>query len=337
MAQTIGNLRFPSLKEYSKFARVVTLEDRVVGVSPGLGPFRKYERIAGEVTPLSPRHIAFVLPVILLHLGCSLAFITGVSRPALMVFLLSSAIQIFGITIGYHRLLAHRSFKTSWQFQLVLASFGVLAGQNGPLWWVGHHRHHHRYADREEDAHSPNRGFFWSHMGWLFSPTCIPVRRRLVADLARCPELVRLERYSYLVNTGYAVVLYLGGEVWRALDCDAGTSGFQLVVWGTVVSTVWVYHAVWSANSFCHRHGSRRHATPDNSRNNLVVSLLTLGDGWHHNHHYCPYSARHGFRWWEIDINFAILKLLAFLGIVWDLRSPPRRSRSRPWHPTIRD
>jgi len=274
------------------------------------------------VSRFSPRHIAFMFPVILLHLGCGLVFLTGASGPALAVFLLSGAVQIFGVTMGYHRLLAHRSFKTSRQFQFVLALFGILAGQNGPLWWVGHHRHHHRYADREQDPHSPNRGFFWSHMGWLFSPSCIPVRRHLVADLARYPELLWLERYSYVVNIGFALLLYLFGEVCGALVRDAGTSGFQFVVWGTIVSTVCVYHAVWSANSFCHRYGSRRYATADHSRNNLIVSLLTFGDGWHHNHHHCPYSARHGLRWWEIDINFLVLKLLAHLDIVWDLRLP---------------
>jgi stearoyl-CoA desaturase (delta-9 desaturase) len=162
-------------------------------------------------------------------------------------------------------------------------------------------------------------------MGWLFSPHCVRVRRRLVADLARCSELVMLERYSYAVNLAYALLLYLCGETWRLLHDGDDAGGFQFVLWGTVLSTVCVYHAVWSANSFCHRVGSRRFSTPDNSRNNFIVSLFTLGDGWHHNHHYCPYSARHGFRWWEIDINFAILVVLARLGVVWDLRVPPER------------
>ena len=143
-----------------------------------------------DVTLLSPRHLAFVLPLILLLLGCGLAFVTGVSGPAVTVFVLSSAVQVFGITVGYHRLLAHRSFKTSREFQFVLALFGVLAGQNGPLWWVGHHRYHHQYSDGEHDVHSPSHGLFWSHMGWLFSPHCIRVRRRLVRDLAHFSELV---------------------------------------------------------------------------------------------------------------------------------------------------
>ena len=273
---------------------------------------------------LSPRHLAFVLPLVLLHASCVLVAFTGISKPALGAFFCASAIQAFGITAGYHRLLAHGAFKTSRPVRFVFALCGVLAGQNGPLWWVGHHRYHHLHADRDGDPHSPGRGFFWSHMGWLFSPDCVPVRRGLVADLARRPELVALERYSYFFNLGHAALLYAIGEVWRICQPAAGTSGLQFVVYGFVLSTVWVYHAIWSANSVCHRYGFRRYDTPDNSRNNLFVSLAIFGDGWHHNHHYCPWSARHGFRWWEIDLNFAILVLLRRLGLVWNLRVPPK-------------
>jgi stearoyl-CoA desaturase (delta-9 desaturase) len=284
---------------------------------------------AETVAPFSPRHLAFVVPLILLHLGCLLVFVVGFSLPALAVFMLSSLIQVFGITAGYHRLLAHRSYRTSRAFQFVLALFGVLAGQNGPLWWVGHHRHHHSRSDTADDTHSPLRGFFWSHMGWLFSASCIPVRRHLVADLARFPELAGLERYSYLANLAFALLLFGVGEAWRGLDPAAGTSGAQLCVWGAVLSTVWAYHGIWSANSFCHRFGTRRYPTLDRSRNNFLVALWILGDGWHHNHHYCPSSARHGFLWWEIDVNFAILRLLSRLGLVWDLRLPPEDRPSR--------
>ena len=274
-----------------------------------------------EVTWLSGRHIAFALPLILTHLACGLVLFAGTSKPALVVFIISSAVQLFGITTGYHRLLAHRSFKTSRTFRLVLAVCGVLAGQNGPLWWVGHHRYHHRHADRDDDAHSPRHGLFWSHMGWLFSPLCVRVRRHLVTDLARCRELVLIERYSYAINLAYALSLYSCGRTWHAVDPDA--NGLQFVVWGTIISTVFAYHAIWSANSICHRYGSRRYPLPDASRNNFFVSLITFGDGWHHNHHFCPYSARHGFRWWELDLNFAVLKLLSRVGLVWDLKMPP--------------
>ncbi len=282
---------------------------------------------SSTVPVFSSRHVLFIVPLILLHLACGLVFVVGASEAAVAVFLAASAAQVLGITMGYHRLLAHRAFKTSRAFQFILALLGVLAGQNGPLWWVGHHRHHHKYADQEKDTHSPRAGFFWSHMGWLFSPRCIPLRNALIADLRRLPELRLLERYYYLVSLAYVLLLYFGGEAWRRSDPGAGTSGFQLVVWGGILSTVYAYHAIWSANSVCHRFGTRRYPTPDDSRNNFIVSLLTLGDGWHHNHHHCPYSARHGFRWWEIDVNYAILKLLAGLGLVWDIKLPTERAR----------
>jgi stearoyl-CoA desaturase (delta-9 desaturase) len=278
-----------------------------------------------DVVRFSTRHIVFFVPLILLHIGCALVLVVGSSKVAMTAFLMTAAIQAFGITTGYHRLLSHRSFKTSRAFQFTLALFGAIAGQNGPLWWVGHHRNHHRYSDKDGDTHSPHTGFFWSHMGWLFSPRCVAIRHDLVADLARLPELRLLEDRYYLFALGYVVLLYVFGEVWQGFDPTAGTSGFQIVVWCGVLNTVCVYHIIWSANSFCHRFGTRRFRTRDNSRNNLIVALLTLGDGWHHNHHFCPSSARHGFRWWEIDINYAVLRLLAFLGIVWDINEPPPR------------
>ncbi|MDF1586753.1 acyl-CoA desaturase [Marinimicrococcus flavescens] len=275
----------------------------------------------------SPRHLAFAVPILLLHLACGLIFLTGFSGPAVAVLLASFAVQVVGITLGYHRLLAHASFKTFRPVRFVLALCGVLACQNGPLWWVGHHRHHHRHADTEEDVHSPRESFFWSHMGWLFSPDCIAVRRELVRDLARLPEMRFLERGFYPLVLAYAGLLFLLGEGWRALDPATAASGMQFVVAGSIISTVLAYHAIWSANSVCHRFGSRRFATRDGSRNNLWVAIVTFGDGWHHNHHYCPWSARHGFRWWEIDLNYLLLRALSRLGLVWDIRLPPPRAR----------
>jgi stearoyl-CoA desaturase (delta-9 desaturase) len=178
------------------------------------------------------------------------------------------------------------------------------------------------HPDQEADVHSPRAGFWWSHMGWLFSTRCVQAPRHLVTDLAEIRELRFLDRHGYVFTLGYAFLLSMVGEAWRRLDPHAGISGAQLVVWGSVLSTVCVYHCVWSANSVCHRFGTRRFPTRDDSRNNLIVSLLTLGDGWHHNHHYYPSSARHGLRWWEIDVNYVILRLLASVGLVWDLKVP---------------
>jgi stearoyl-CoA desaturase (Delta-9 desaturase) len=278
-----------------------------------------------EVTLFSWRHLAFVTPLLCLHLACAFVFVVGVSRVAVAAFALTAVAQIFGITTGYHRLLTHQSFKTTRVFQFLLAMLGVLAAQNGPLWWVSHHRHHHQHADKDGDAHSPRVSFFWGHMGWLFSTKCLLIRRHLVADLERLAEMRLLEKYYYVVVIAYGLVMYAAGEIWQRVDPAAGVTGAQLLVWGSIVSTVFAYHAIWSANSIGHRFGSRRFPTRDDSRNNWLVSLITLGDGWHHNHHYCPYSARHGFRWWEIDVNYWILRVLEALGLVWGLKLPPKR------------
>ena len=284
-------------------------------------------RTAAEPRRFSPRHLAFVLPLVLLHLGCILVFVVGASPIALGVFAATLVIQVFGITVGYHRMLSHNSFRTGRAFRLLLTAFGVLAAQNGPLWWVGHHRHHHQHADGPGDTHSPRAGFFWSHMGWLFSTKCLPVRFDQVPDLSRIPEMRWLERNYYLVALGYGAALFAIGTWLSHSDPAAGVTGLQLVVWGSIVSTVCCYHFVWSANSVCHCFGTRRYPTPDDSRNNPLVALLTFGDGWHHNHHYYPPSARHGFRWWELDINYVVLRVLAAAGVVWDLKLPPSRIR----------
>src|SRR5882672_7758369 len=149
---------------------------------------------AAETTPFSLRHIAFVTPLIALHAACALVFVVGISGAAVAAFATTALLQIFGITTGFHRLLSHRAFRTTRFFQFILAMLGVLAAQNGPLWWVGHHRHHHQHADGEGDVHSPRASFFWSHMGWLFSPKCLQVRSHLVADLARLAEMRFLEK-----------------------------------------------------------------------------------------------------------------------------------------------
>ncbi len=275
------------------------------------------------VAPFSQQHCVFFVPILVLHLACFLVFLVGVSPTAVVVFAASAFIRCFGITAGYHRLLAHRAYRTSRAFRFILASFGALAAQNGPLWWVSHHRQHHRYSDSPNDCHSPRRGFFWSHMGWLFSPSAVNYPHAAVPDLRRCPELVFLQRYHHLLHLLYAILLFALGEFLRRAWPAADTNGYQLLVWGGVVSTVCVYHAIWSANSVCHSYGSRRFNTKDCSRNNWLVAIFTLGDGWHNNHHFRPRSAAHGFYRWEIDVNYFILRALERVGLVWDLVPPP--------------
>jgi stearoyl-CoA desaturase (Delta-9 desaturase) len=280
--------------------------------------------VVSEVAKFSGEHLAFITPLIAIHLACALVFVVGTSSVATALFVFTSAIQLFAITMGYHRLLAHRSFKTSRQFQFVLALLGTLCGQNGPLWWVAHHIHHHRYADEEEDLHSPRAGVFWSHMGWLFSPRCVRTRYELVPHLARLPEMQLLQKYHYVVPGGYLLALYALGYIWQRGDPATGVTGAQLALWGSVLSTVTTYHIIWCIGSIAHLYGTRPFETRDDSRNNAILALLLWGDGWHNNHHYYPASARVGLRWWQIDANYAILKLLERCGIVWDLKVPPR-------------
>jgi stearoyl-CoA desaturase (delta-9 desaturase) len=226
--------------------------------------------------------------------------------------------------------------------QFLLALLAASAGQRGPLWWASHHRHHHLHADRPGDVHSARRdGFLWSHMGWFLARENFAARRELVADLARYPELRFLDRFDVLAPLGLAALLYAAGELAAALAPGLSVTGPQLVVWGFCISTVALCHATFTINSLAHRFGSRRYATADDSRNNLWLALLTLGEGWHNNHHHFPGSARQGFRWYELDLTYYLLRLLAGLGLVSNLREVPaavlgarRPGRAGPPRPT---
>ncbi len=257
------------------------------------------------------------VPFVAIHVGCLGVFWVGVSAPALAVAAALFALRMFAITGFYHRYFSHRAFRTSRAAQFVFALIAASAAQRGPLWWASHHRHHHAHADTESDAHSAGQhGFVWSHAGWFLAPANFRTRRARVEDLARFPELRFLDRFDALVALGLAVVLYFAG-------------GAQMLVWGFCISTVALYHATFSINSLAHRVGSRRYPTRDNSRNNVWLALLTFGEGWHNNHHFYPRSARQGFYWWEIDVTWYGLRLLAALGVIWDLRAVPAEIRVR--------
>jgi stearoyl-CoA desaturase (delta-9 desaturase) len=221
--------------------------------------------------------------------------------------------RMFAVTAGYHRYFSHRTYRTSRTFQLVLAVLGTTAVQKGPLWWAAHHRDHHRFSDGPEDVHSPvQRGFWWSHVGWILSARHDRTKLDRVKDLARFPELVWLDRWHVLPPAALAAGLFLAG-------------GWPALLWGFFVSTVALWHGTFAINSLAHVFGGRRYATADDSRNSLALALLTLGEGWHNNHHFYPGSASQGFRWWEIDVSFYALRALAAAGVVRDLRTPPRR------------
>jgi stearoyl-CoA desaturase (delta-9 desaturase) len=266
------------------------------------------------------------LPILSVHAGCLLLPWAGFSAVALAVCLGLLFLRAFGLTAGYHRGLAHRSYAASRVFEFALACLGASAAQLGPLWWAAHHRAHHHYADSERDPHSPlSRGLWWAHMGWLLCRKHVEAPLELVPDLSRRPELRFLDRHPALLPIALAALLYALGELLAARAPGLGTSGFQLLVWGFFLSTTLLYHLTFAVNSLCHRFGSRPQLCADESCNNAWLGIVTLGDGWHNNHHRFPASARHGLRPFEIDATWLGLRLLEGLGLVWDLREPPAR------------
>lgn len=265
-----------------------------------------------------------VLPFVGLHVACLGVLFTGWSVTALAVAVALYAIRMVAITGFYHRYFAHRSYRTGRAIQFVMAVVGASAAQRGPLWWASHHRHHHAHSDTPEDAHSPwHRGFFWSHMGWFLSPRNFPRREGLIQDFAHFPELRWLDRFDVAVPAALAAALYLAGEWLAQARPQLGVDGLQLLVWGFVISTVALYHATFCVNSLAHRVGRRRFATRDQSRNNGWLALLTFGEGWHNNHHRFPGSARQGLRWWEVDLTWYVLRLMALAGLIHGLRTVP--------------
>ena len=214
---------------------------------------------------------------------------------------------MFGITAGYHRYFSHRSYKLGRVPQFLMAVLAQTSGQKGVLWWAAHHRDHHRLSDTPGDVHSPREGFWWAHVGWILSTEHDDYDPRRVADFGRYPELRWLDRHHWVPAVAFAVCVWAVG-------------GFPAFVWGYLLSTVLLYHATFAINSVAHIWGTRPFATADDSRNNPVLALVTLGEGWHNNHHFCRSSCRQGVRWWEIDLTYLGLRLLAALGIARDLR-----------------
>jgi len=247
-----------------------------------------------------------------IHAACLLAFFTGVSGLDIALCLGFFYLRLFAITAGYHRYFAHRTYKTSRAFQFVLAALGAASVQKGPLWWAAGHRRHHQYADQPGDMHSPRKGFWYAHTGWVFSGEWDETELDRIRDFTPYPELMWLNRWHIASPIALAIACYAIG-------------GFSGLIWGFVMSTTLLWHATYTINSLAHRFGSRRYDTPDDSRNNFWLALLTLGEGWHNNHHRYMASARQGFFWWEIDITYYALRGLEKVGVVWDLREPPRK------------
>ncbi|MDE1149497.1 MAG: acyl-CoA desaturase [Azospirillaceae bacterium] len=251
------------------------------------------------------------LPFIAVHLACFAAIWTGVAMQDVMLAVGLYFLRMFGITAGYHRYFSHRAYKTGRVFQFVLAFIAQTSAQRGVLWWAAKHRHHHRYSDTPNDVHSPvQRGFWYAHVGWIFTPRHDKTDLAAVPDLAKYPELRFLERYHHLPAT------VLGVAVWALF-------GWSGLVVGFFWSTIAAYHGTFCINSLAHVYGRRRYLTGDDSRNNWWFALLSMGEGWHNNHHAYQSAACQGFRWWEVDTTYYILKALSWVGITWDLHRPP--------------
>ncbi len=258
------------------------------------------------------------LPFWSIHLACVAAFFVGFRWAYIMLALAMYYAGMFFVTAGYHRYFSHRSFKTSRVFQFLLAFMAMTSAQKGVLWWAAHHRHHHRYSDKEEDLHSPSQfGFWWSHVGWILSEDYNQTRTELIGDFAKFPELRWLNKWHLVPPVALAVTLFLVG-------------GWGALIWGFFIRTVMLWHGSFTINSLSHVFGRRRYPTTDTSKNNWWLALLTMGEGWHNNHHRYMASARQGFFWWEIDGTYYVLKILSWFRIVWDLRQPPRELLHSP-------
>jgi stearoyl-CoA desaturase (delta-9 desaturase) len=251
------------------------------------------------------------IPFFAVHFVPFLAVFTGVPLKVVVLAFATFAVRMFFITAGYHRYFSHRSYRLGRVWQFMMAFGGTTAAQKGPLWWAAHHRNHHQFADTERDTHSPQKGFWWSHVGWILCDKFGASRHDKIRDFAKYPELRFLDKHDWIGPWTLGVACYL----------IAGWSGLLI---GFFASTVVLWHTTFTVNSLAHVFGRRVYDTPDTSRNSLLVAIATGGEGWHNNHHRYPFAARQGFRWWQIDVTYYVLRALGAVGIVRDLRPVPR-------------
>jgi stearoyl-CoA desaturase (Delta-9 desaturase) len=252
------------------------------------------------------------IPFLLSHLVMLGAFWSGVTWQAVVVCAVLYWGRMLAVTGAYHRYFSHRTYETSRAFQFVLGLWAASTIQRGPLWWAAHHRGHHLHSDTERDLHSPVVDGFWhSHFMWLFAGNADTDWKR-VKDFTKYPELVWLDKYWLVVPVVLSFVVW---ALW----------GWPGLFIGFALSTVLGWHTTFLVNSLAHVWGRRRFETSDDSRNNWVIALLTLGEGWHNNHHRYMNSARQGFYWWEVDVTYYFLRALQAVGLIWNLKEPPQR------------
>jgi stearoyl-CoA desaturase (delta-9 desaturase) len=278
---------------------------------------------AGPAAPRSWRTVLNMLPSTLLAFHLITLFAVAFSGWSWEGFALAVAVyfvRMVVVTAGYHRYFSHRSFSTSRAFQFLLALGAQSAAQKGVLWWASHHRWHHKHSDTERDVHSAKqRGFFYAHVGWILGDAWDKTDAQRIPDLYKYPELRWLNVGGIDLIPAIALgllCLWLGGN--------------QGLLWGFGVSTVMLWHGSFAINSFTHLFGRRRYVTGDDSRNNWLLAIICTGEGWHNNHHHYPGSASQGFFWWEFDLTYYVLRVLAMLGLVWDLRRAPEAVLAGP-------
>jgi stearoyl-CoA desaturase (delta-9 desaturase) len=266
-----------------------------------------------------------VMPFVILHLACFAVIWVGWSPFAVWTAVALYFIRMFAVTGIHHRYFSHKTYSTSRVGQFFLALWAGTTVQRGSLWWAYHHRHHHQHSDDPEDAHSPHvHGFIWSHIGWITSRRNFPTDYSKIKDLAKFPELVWLNRFDLVVPILFATSIFLTGVALEAYAPSLGTNGPQLLVWGFFVSTTVLFHGTACINSMAHLMGKRRFKTDDDSRNSFILTLITLGEGWHNNHHRFQSCTRNGFYWWEIDPTYYGLKMMSWTGLIWGLKPVPQ-------------
>ncbi|HVZ80187.1 MAG TPA: acyl-CoA desaturase [bacterium] len=265
------------------------------------------------------------IPFFGVHVVGLLAWLTGISWAAVAMCFFMYYFRMFAITGIYHRYFSHRSYKTSRWFQFVMALWGTSCGQQGPLWWAAHHRHHHKYSDTPEDIHSPGlRGFWWSHWGWILCKRYAPTNEEAVKDLVKYPELKFINKHHGIAPFVLATLIFFFGAFLEHAAPGLHTNGMQMLAWGFFTSTTLLYHGTFTINSLSHVFGKKRFETGDDSKNNFWLSLITMGEGWHNNHHKFPYAESQGIYWWEIDMSHYILKMFSWVGLVWDIQKHPK-------------
>jgi stearoyl-CoA desaturase (delta-9 desaturase) len=252
----------------------------------------------------------------------------------LALLLVMYVLTVLGVTVGFHRLFTHRAFETNKAVQFVFAVLGSMAVQGPLLQWVAMHRRHHQHSDHAEDPHSPHhqgdgvwgvvRGLWHAHLGWMFEPKP-PDLQRYVKDLRQSKLLRAVSAlFPLWVAVGLVIPTALG---WLLTGTLGGAwTGF---IWGGLVRILFVHHVTWSVNSVCHVWGRQPFESHDQSRNNALFGIFGLGEGWHNTHHAFPTSARHGLRWWQIDISYWVIRGLESAGLAWNIKLPSRAAIAR--------